>query len=153
MSESSSADGTDVVAVSVARRQNMKTEIAAPTRAQLGATNHMLRLAASASARRVGSVATAARPLAARSFYSAPKPTEGAVKIDFDVPYDLHKLEEIGGPATYTYATKKELIEYFSLMYRMRRMEIAADTLYKGKGRVYFADFFANGTATPSSAT
>jgi pyruvate dehydrogenase E1 component alpha subunit len=93
----------------------------------------MLRLAASASARRVGSVATAARPLAARSFYSAPKPTEGAVKIDFDVPYDLHKLEEIGGPATYTYATKKELIEYFSLMYRMRRMEIAADTLYKGK--------------------
>ena len=33
------------------------------------------------------------------------------------------------------------------------RLFDAKDTLYKGKGRVYFADFFANGTATPSSAT
>ena len=63
--------------------------------------------------------------------YVAPEPTDGAVRIDFDVPYELHRLD--AGPATYTYATKDELIDAFTLMYRMRRMEIAADTLYKGK--------------------
>jgi len=70
-------------------------------------------------------------PAAARTFYSAPEPADGAVRVDFDVPYELHRLES--GPAQYTYATKEELIHYFTLMYRMRRMEIAADTLYKGK--------------------
>jgi pyruvate dehydrogenase E1 component alpha subunit len=33
----------------------------------------------------------------------------------------------------HTYVTKEELLDYFTLMYRFRRMEIAADTLYKGK--------------------
>jgi len=70
-------------------------------------------------------------PRLTRTLYAAPEPTDGAVRVDFDVPYELHKLES--GPATYTYTTKAELIEYFTLMYRMRRMEIAADTLYKGK--------------------
>jgi len=73
------------------------------------------------------SVAIRARGLA----YSAPEPFAGSVKIDFDVPYLTHKLE--AEPATYTYTTKQELVDYFTLMYRMRRMEIAADTLYKGK--------------------
>ena len=57
--------------------------------------------------------------------------TDASVRIEFDVPYELHRLES--PPASFTYTSKKELIDYFTLMYRMRRMEIAADTLYKGK--------------------
>jgi len=87
-------------------------------------------LAASAM-RRVAArtaVARGARGLA----YAAPEPpASGGVKIEFDVPYALHKLEV--EPASYTWTTKEELMDYFKLMYRMRRMEIAADTLYKGK--------------------
>ena len=45
--------------------------------------------------------------------------------------YKLHKFET--GPAPYTYASKKELIDYFTLMYRKRRLSIAIDLLYKGK--------------------
>jgi len=44
---------------------------------------------------------------------------------------ELHRLDE--PPAMYTYTSKEELMSYFHQMYRMRRMEIAADTLYKGK--------------------
>ena len=87
-------------------------------------------LAASAM-RRVAArtaVARGARGLA----YAAPEPpASGGVKIEFDVPYALHKLEV--EPTSYTWTTKEELMDYFKLMYRMRRMEIAADTLYKGK--------------------
>lgn len=67
----------------------------------------------------------------ALSTYVEPTPFEGAIKVEFDAPYELHKLD--APPATFTYVTKAELIDYFTLMYRMRRMEIAADTLYKGK--------------------
>lgn len=45
----------------------------------------------------------------------------------------MHSHELDSGPATYTYTSKEEILSYFTLMYRMRRMEIAADTLYKGK--------------------
>ena len=78
----------------------------------------------------------AARPLAgaARSMSSYAPPTEkgdATIKIEFDVPYEMHRLE--AEPASFTYTSKQELTDYFTLMYRMRRMEIAADTLYKGK--------------------
>ena len=64
--------------------------------------------------------------------YAAPEATDAAtVKIDLEVPYETHRLE--GEPAMYTYTSKAELMDYFTQMYRMRRMEIAADTLYKGK--------------------
>jgi len=73
-------------------------------------------------------LASQARTLA----YAAPVATDTAtVKVDLEVPYELHKLDE--PPAMYTYTSKDELMDYFKQMYRMRRMEIAADTLYKGK--------------------
>ena len=72
------------------------------------------------------------RPLLSRGLaYAPPEATAGSHRIDFDVPYVLHKLDS--APADYTYTTKEELVEYFTMMLRMRRMEIAADTLYKGK--------------------
>jgi pyruvate dehydrogenase E1 component alpha subunit len=88
-------------------------------------------LAMALAMRRVSRVAPALRSRLL-SGYSMPTETPDAtVKIEFDVPYELHRLDE--SPASYTYTSKKELIDYFTLMYRMRRMEIAADTLYKGK--------------------
>jgi len=64
--------------------------------------------------------------------YSAPVSTdEATIRVDFEVPYAMHRMDS--EPASYTYTSKKELIDYFTLMYRMRRMEISADTLYKGK--------------------
>ena len=64
--------------------------------------------------------------------YAAPVATDEAnIKVEFDVPYELHKLDD--APAMYTYTSKTELIDMFTQMYRMRRMEIACDTLYKGK--------------------
>jgi len=43
-----------------------------------------------------------------------------------------HLLEQSVLPTT-AVTNKKELLEYFTKMYTMRRMEIAADVLYKGK--------------------
>lgn len=44
--------------------------------------------------------------------------------------YGVHRMES---PDTTVTATKSELMGYFHTMYRMRRMEIAADMLYKSK--------------------
>ena len=57
--------------------------------------------------------------------YAPPEKFDGAERIDFDVPYELHKLET--GPAPYTYASKEELVDYFTVMYRKRRFSIAID--------------------------
>jgi len=90
------------------------------------------------AARRLTRGGAAARTLprvsspAARSFYTEPSASDTApIRIEFDVPYAMHNLE--AEPAMFTYTSKAELLEYFTDMYRMRRMEIAADTLYKGK--------------------
>ena len=84
-------------------------------------------------ARHASRAAAAVRGGARRLSYAAPEESaQATVRVDFDVPYETHKLQD-GGPATFTYTSKEELLEYFRDMYRMRRMEIAADTLYKGK--------------------
>jgi pyruvate dehydrogenase E1 component alpha subunit len=71
------------------------------------------------------------------SGYSTPTATDEApVRIEFEKRWDnnaymMHRLSE--PPADFTYTSKAELVDAFTMMYRMRRMEIAADTLYKGK--------------------
>lgn len=46
------------------------------------------------------------------------------------MPFETHRCEAPGNKVT---TTKDELMNYFEVMYRMRRMEIAADMLYKAK--------------------
>ncbi|KDD77103.1 dehydrogenase E1, partial [Helicosporidium sp. ATCC 50920] len=44
--------------------------------------------------------------------------------------YKTHRMES---PSTTVTATKEELLSFFEMMYRMRRMEVSADVLYKAK--------------------
>lgn len=46
-------------------------------------------------------------------------------------PFVTHKLEE--GPSNQVTTNKAELLKFFRSMYTMRRMEIAADMMYKAK--------------------
>lgn len=73
----------------------------------------------------------ASRALSTYPSYAEPVPFEGSVKVEFDVPFEMHELD--AKPSSFTYTSKSELMDYYALMYKMRRMEIAADTLYKGK--------------------
>lgn len=45
-------------------------------------------------------------------------------------PYKTHRIDP---PSTTVTATKDELLQYFKELYRLRRMEISADMLYKAK--------------------
>ena len=46
------------------------------------------------------------------------------------MPYKTHKIE---GPSCTVETSLKELLDMYTLMYRMRRMEVAADMMYKAK--------------------
>ena len=53
------------------------------------------------------------------------------MKIEFDVPYATHKLDR--ETASFTYATKMQRgahMDYFKMMYRIRRMEILDSSTY-----------------------
>ena len=53
-----------------------------------------------------------------------------AVRVEFDIPHVTHNIDM---PPDFTYVTKTELLDMYELMFKMRRMEIAGDTLYKSK--------------------
>jgi len=77
-----------------------------------------------------------ARPAAAttgRTFATkASKAGDDDTPFEVDVaPFQVHKLESFPEPKVET--TKKEVLAFFRDLFRMRRMEIAADVLYKGK--------------------
>ena len=46
------------------------------------------------------------------------------------LPYKTHRLDP---PSTSVKTNKEELLGFFTTMYKMRRMEIAADMMYKAK--------------------
>lgn len=45
-------------------------------------------------------------------------------------PYSAHRIEP---PSTSVTTNKEELLKFFETMYKYRRMEIAADMMYKAK--------------------
>ena len=65
---------------------------------------------------------------AARGFAAASDP--GAIRVDLTDCYEVHNFSSF---PTETYTTKEELVEYFKMMYIMRRMEITCDIEYKAK--------------------
>ena len=51
--------------------------------------------------------------------------------LDLQVrPYSAHRIEP---PSTSVTTNKEELMKFFETMYKYRRMEIAADMMYKAK--------------------
>lgn len=66
------------------------------------------------------------RPLSARLFSS----DETVLSIETSVPFTGHRIEP---PSRTVETTPKELLSFFHDMSLMRRMEIAADSLYKAK--------------------
>merc|ERR1719183_612027 len=79
----------------------------------LGQRSGLLRPAAE-TATRAFSAAAAAKP----------------IQFEIDMPFTTHNID---GPDLKVTTSKSELWKMFSDMYTMRRMEIAADVLYKGK--------------------
>ncbi|GLC52974.1 hypothetical protein PLESTB_000694400 [Pleodorina starrii] len=61
----------------------------------------------------------------ARLFASAAAP----IKVEV-MPYKVHRIEE---PSNIVETNVPELMNFYKLMYKMRRMEIAADMMYKAK--------------------
>jgi len=57
---------------------------------------------------------------------------DGKIKVEFNQnPFKLHKLTE--NPSLSSYTTKQELLQYYKDMTLIRRVETAADNLYKQK--------------------
>jgi len=54
----------------------------------------------------------------------------GDVKVEFKVPFEVYKTES---PENFVHTNKAELLKLYTIMTRMRRMEITADALYKQK--------------------
>lgn len=77
-----------------------------------------------------------------RCFSALPEAVDNDETVTITVnPYKLHRLEE--GPTTEVQTSKSEPLGIFKTMYTMRRMELAADMLYKQKlarGFLHLAD-------------
>lgn len=58
-------------------------------------------------------------------------PIANPCKFEFKDEFKLHKLTQ--GPSSFTLTSKQEMLEYFYKMNLIRRMELAADALYKAK--------------------
>mmetsp|Transcript_22250 Transcript_22250/g.26730 ORF Transcript_22250/g.26730 Transcript_22250/m.26730 type:complete len:399 (-) Transcript_22250:356-1552(-) len=67
---------------------------------------------------------------AAKRGFSAAAADEAPIEVQLSTPFQGHRIEVPPPVAT---TTKSELIQMFTDMYLMRRMEIAADVLYKAK--------------------
>ncbi|KAI3432771.1 hypothetical protein D9Q98_004311 [Chlorella vulgaris] len=77
-----------------------------------------------------GSLTLAAAGLQRRGLAASAVTVEGDTLTVEVNPYKVHRIE---APPTTVTATKDELMSYFKQLYRLRRMEISADMLYKAK--------------------
>ena len=58
-------------------------------------------------------------------------PKEISVTVKLQSPFELHNLN--CAPSDYIKTSRTELLKLYEDMWRVRRMEMAADALYKGK--------------------
>ncbi len=58
-------------------------------------------------------------------------PKEGNLTVKLQTPFELYNLPS--GPSDVVKTSREELMKLFEEMWRVRRMEMAADALYKGK--------------------
>lgn len=65
-----------------------------------------------------------------RRLSSSTAEDESPLEIEIPAPFKAHKCEP---PAQSVQTSPKELVHFFTQMFRMRRLEIAADSLYKNK--------------------
>ncbi|KAI7835873.1 hypothetical protein COHA_010221 [Chlorella ohadii] len=90
----------------------------------------MLALASGALRASLGARALTAGAAALQRGYGTTIGVEGDVLTAEVNPYKTHRIDP---PSTTVTATKAELLQYFRDLYRLRRMEISADMLYKAK--------------------
>ncbi|EFJ26719.1 hypothetical protein SELMODRAFT_96403 [Selaginella moellendorffii] len=74
--------------------------------------------------------------LARRLFASQPRQAAAAqapdaINVEIPVPFQLHLLQE--GPARESVTSREELVKMYRDMFRIRRMEITADKLFKSQ--------------------
>ncbi|TDH65275.1 hypothetical protein CCR75_001683 [Bremia lactucae] len=63
--------------------------------------------------------------------FTAAANASGEVKFDLPVPFELHRLEQ--GPPKFAVTNREEMLDFYQLMYTMRRMEITNDNEYKAR--------------------
>ena len=100
----------------------LATMLAGGTRALLG------RAAASVARAAVGAQQ---QKQVLRPMSSASSDDDAPFEVEIPVPFHVHKLDT--APEQKIMTTKSEVLTFFTDLYRMRRMEIASDVLYKSK--------------------
>ncbi|KAJ1462614.1 dehydrogenase E1 component-domain-containing protein [Pelagophyceae sp. CCMP2097] len=68
--------------------------------------------------------------VAGRASSAAPKRSMSTVKVEFPGAFETHLFDK---PDEFAETSKEELLDYFTTMYRMRRMEITCDNEYKAR--------------------
>ncbi|POM67381.1 Pyruvate dehydrogenase E1 alpha subunit [Phytophthora palmivora] len=63
--------------------------------------------------------------------FSAAANASGEAKFEFSTPFELHRLDQ--GPAEFAVTNRKEMLEYYELMYTLRRMAMINETEYKAR--------------------
>lgn len=63
--------------------------------------------------------------------FSVAANASGEAKFEFSMPFELHRLEQ--GPPEFAVTNREEMLDYYNLMYTMRRMEITNDNEYKAR--------------------